>query len=143
MVPMTLAISSHNVISARNTRNFMALRRIVSPLPTDKVFVLFYRKYLETLNSCRGRGGGMTYGEFEKLNLLADRMIGSCSPRKADYGRGYLSGIKYNFYNPQSESSTDHYLITEMARSCGCRNVHAYVCGYRDGCKGLKPEDSG
>ena len=86
------------------------------------------------------QGGEMTFGELENLILLADRMIVSCAPRKADYGRGYQSGIKYHFYNLQTGVPPDHYyLIAEMARSNGCRNVHAYARGYQDGCKGLKP----
>jgi len=82
----------------------------------------------------------MTYSELEKLILLADRMITSCVPRKAEYGRGYQGGIKFHFYNPQPGSPPDHYLIAEIARKNGSRDVHAYARGYRDGCMGLKPE---
>ena len=84
----------------------------------------------------------MTFAELEKLILLADRMIMSCVPRKAEYGRGYQSGIKFHFYNPQSTTPPDHYQIAEIARKNGSRDVHAYARGYRDGCKGLKPEDT-
>jgi hypothetical protein len=85
----------------------------------------------------------MTYAEFEKFLLLADRMITSSSPRKADYGRGYQMGIQIHFDNTQLESLPDHYSIAEIARSNGCRNVHAFARGYRDGCMGLKPEYTG
>jgi hypothetical protein len=84
----------------------------------------------------------MTYAELENFILLADRMIMNCVPRKAEYGRGYQSGIKFHFYNPQPGSSPDHYAIAEIARRNGSRDVHAYARGYRDGCKGLKPEDT-
>jgi len=82
----------------------------------------------------------MTYAEFEKLLLLADRMIAGSAPRKAEYGRGYHGGIKFHFNNPQPEIIPDHYAIAEIARRNGSRDVHAYARGYRDGCKGLKPE---
>jgi hypothetical protein len=85
----------------------------------------------------------MTYAELEKLILLADRMIASCVPRKAEYGRGYQNGIKFHFYNPQTGSPPDHYATADIARKNGSRDVHAYARGYRDGCKGLKPEDTG
>lgn len=84
----------------------------------------------------------MTYAEFEKLILLADRMMMCCVPRKAEYGRGYQSGIKFHFYNPPTATPPDHYQIAEIARKNGSRDVHAYARGYRDGCKGLTPEDT-
>jgi hypothetical protein len=67
-------------------------------------------------------------------------MMASCVPRKAEYGRGYSSGIKFHYYNPQSESPPDHYSIANIARRDGSRDVHAYARGYLDGCKGSKPE---
>jgi hypothetical protein len=82
----------------------------------------------------------MTYAEFEKLLLLADRMIASSAPRKAEYGRGYQCGIQFHFSNAQPESLPDHYAIANIARRNGSRDVHTYSRGYRDGCKGLKPE---
>jgi hypothetical protein len=85
----------------------------------------------------------MTYEELQNLLLLADRMIVGCALRKAEYGRGYQNGIKFHFNNPQSTSPPDHYAIADIARSNGSRDVQAYVCGYRDGCKGLKPEYTG
>jgi hypothetical protein len=94
----------------------------------------------EKLNNCRGVGGKMTYAELENHILLADRMVVSCAPRKAEYGRGYTEGIKIHFNNPQATSPPDHYTIADIARRNGSRDVHAYARGYRDGCKGLKPE---
>jgi hypothetical protein len=82
----------------------------------------------------------MTYSEFQKLLLLADRMITSCGPRKSEYGRGYQSGIQFHFSNAQPGSLPDHYMIADIARRNGSRDVHSYARGYRDGCKGLKPE---
>lgn len=84
----------------------------------------------------------MTYEELEKLILLADRMMTSCVPRKMEYGRGYQGGIRFHYYNPQAGSAPDHYQIAEIARKDGSRDVHAYARGYRDGCRGLKPEDT-
>src|SRR5512146_2501735 len=111
------------------------------PMP-GKDFIRICRKHLGKLDTCPGVGEKMTYAEFEKFLLLADRMIASCSPRKSEYGRGYQSGIKFHFCNPQSEPP-DHYLIADIARKNGSHYVHAYACGYRDGCKGLKPEYKG
>ena len=85
----------------------------------------------------------MTYGELENLLLLSDRMTMSCAPRKAEYGRGYHEGIKFHYNNPQSTSLLDHYSIADIARRYGSHDVHAYVRGYRDACKGLKPEYTG
>ncbi len=85
----------------------------------------------------------MTYAEFQKLLLLADSMIAGCSPRKTDYGRGYHMGIQIHFNNNQPGSPPDHYSIAEIARTNGCRDVHAFARGYRDGCMGLKPEYAG
>jgi len=118
-------------------------RGVLPPPPQDKDFIRLCRKNLETLNNCRGVGGKMTYAELENRILLADRMIVSCTPRKAEYGRGYTEGIKFHFNNPQSTSPPDHYAIADIARRNGSRDVHSYARGYRDGCKGLKPEYTG
>lgn len=84
-----------------------------------------------------------SYAEIENLLLLADRMIASNDVIKSEYGRGYQCGIKDYCDNAQQESYLDHYFIAEIARRNRSRNVHAYVRGYRDGCKGLKPEGTG
>ena len=83
----------------------------------------------------------MTYAELENRILLADRMIVSCTPRKAEYGRGYCQGIRFHFNNPQFTSPPDHNAIAEISRIYGSQDVHSYICGYRDGRNGLKPED--
>jgi hypothetical protein len=82
----------------------------------------------------------MTFAEFESLLLLADRMILGNNPRQAAYGRGYQNGIKTYFGNADAESHPDHYYLAEIARREGHRDVHAYIRGYHDGCKGLKAE---
>jgi len=83
----------------------------------------------------------MTYSEFQNLLLLADRMISSRIPGKAEYGRGYSQGIRFHFKNPQSASPPDHNMIVGIARIYGTQDVHSYTRGYCDGRKGLKPED--
>lgn len=85
----------------------------------------------------------MTYAEFQKLLLLADRMIRSSAPKKTEYGRGYRMGIEFHFANGHPGSLPDHYGMADIARRNGSRHVHAFACGYRDGCKGLKPEYAG
>jgi len=87
--------------------------------------------------------GKMTYSKFQKLLLLADRMSASCAPSKAEYGRGYHMGIQIHFNNAQPGSLPDHHSIAEIARTNGCRNVHAFARGYNDGYMGLKPEYTG
>ena len=83
----------------------------------------------------------MTYSEFQNLLLLADRMINSRVPRKAEYGRGYSQGVRFHFNNPQSTPPPDHpNLIAVIARRYGSQDVHSYTRGYCDGRKGLKPE---
>jgi len=83
----------------------------------------------------------MTYSEFQNLLLLADRMINSRVPRKAEYGRGYSQGVRFHFNNPQSTPPPDHHnLIAVIARRYGSQDVHSYTRGYCDGRKGLKPE---
>lgn len=85
----------------------------------------------------------MTYSEFQNCLLLADRMMTGCSPRKVEYGRGYQEGIKFHFSNPQSASPPDTYSLADIARRNGSRDVHSYARGYKDGCKGLKPNYTG
>ena len=82
----------------------------------------------------------MTYMEFEKLRLQADRLTAVCNPRKAEYWKGYRSGIEFHFRNGQPESLPDQYAVVEVARRNRSNDVHAYARGYLDGCKGLKPE---
>ena len=83
----------------------------------------------------------MTSSEFQNLLLLANRMISSRVPRKAEYGRGYSQGIRFHFNNPQMTSPLDHYSIADIARIYGSQDVHSYTRGYCDGRKGLVPED--
>jgi hypothetical protein len=83
----------------------------------------------------------MTSSEFQNLLLLANRMISSREPRKAEYGRGYGQGIRFHFNNPQFSSPPDHKIIADIARIYGSQDVHSYIRGYCDGRKGLKPED--
>jgi hypothetical protein len=82
----------------------------------------------------------MTYADFQNLLLLADRMIASSAPKKAEYGRGYQMGIQFHFSNAQPGSLPDHYSINDIARKNGSRHIHSFASGYRDGCKGMKPE---
>jgi len=84
----------------------------------------------------------MTYMEFESLLLRAERLTAHCSPRKAEYWKGYRSGIEFHFQNGQHGSLPDHHSIVEVARRNRSNDVQAYARGYRDGCKGLKPEDT-
>jgi hypothetical protein len=88
-------------------------------------------------------GEKMTYTKFQKLLLLADSMIASCALKKAEYGRGYQMGIQIHFNNTQPGSLPDNHSIAEIARTNGCRNVHAFARGYNDGYMGLKPEYTG
>jgi hypothetical protein len=88
-------------------------------------------------------GGKIPYTEFQKLLLQADSLSASCAPRISDYGRGYHMGIQIHFNNAHRGSLPDHYSITEIARSNGCRNVHAFARGYLDGHMGLKPKSTG
>ena len=85
----------------------------------------------------------MTYSEFQNCLLLADRMMAGCGLKKMEYARGYSEGIQFHFSNPHATSPTDTYLISNIARRNGSRDVHSYARGYRDGCKGLKPEYTG
>jgi hypothetical protein len=119
------------------------LKSSTHPPPPGKDFIRLCRKNLEKLNNSRGVGGNMTYAEFEKLLLLADRMIANGTLKKAEYGRGYHMGIQFHFNNAQSGSLPDHHSILDVARKNGSRNVHAFAHGYHDGCKGLKPEYAG
>jgi len=74
----------------------------------------------------------MTYAEFRKLLLLADSMIASCAPKKAEYGRGYHVGIQIHFNSAQPGSLPDHYSIAEIARSNGCRNAAMFMLSLVD-----------
>jgi hypothetical protein len=85
----------------------------------------------------------MTYAEFQNNLLMADRMISGCALQKVEYGRGYSEGIQFYFSHPHSTSLPDTYALADIARRNGSCDVHSYACGYRDGCKGLKPEFTG
>jgi len=87
--------------------------------------------------------GKIPYTEFQKLLLQADSLCASCSPQKSDYGKGYHMGIQIHFNSGHRGSLPDHYSIAEIARSNGCRNVHAFARGYLNGYMGLKPEYTG
>ena len=108
----------------------------------EEISLLPAEENLAEVTAAPGPARKVTYAEFEKLILLSDRMILSCVPRKSEYWRGYNSGIKIHFQNGQQESFPDYYFIVEIARRDGSRDVHAYARGYRDGCKGLIPENT-
>ena len=78
--------------------------------------------------------------EYEALLSLIDKMICTSEPRQAEYYRGYRRGIRIHVLGalpdkdehirrggPSGSDNGDHYL-------------DAYARGYRDGCKGLRPE---
>jgi len=86
----------------------------------------------------------MTSTEFENLLHRADQKIENCEPKIAEYWRGYRSGIRFYFQDVLPESLPDHYtLMYATTRRNGATYVHvdAYARGFRDGCKGVKPED--
>ena len=88
----------------------------------------------------------MTSTEFENLLHRADEKIESCDPEIGEYWRGYRSGIRFHIQNALPESLPDHYTLMFAATRRNGGNyvyVDAYACGFRDGCKGLKPEDTG
>ena len=88
----------------------------------------------------------MTSTEFENLLHRADQKIESCEPEIVEYWRGYRSGIRVHFQNALRESLPDQYtLMFAATRRDGGTYVYvdAYARGFRDGCRGLKPEDTG
>ena len=82
--------------------------------------------------------------DYDKLLNLVDQMINTSEPRRAEYYRGYRSGIQAIVHGTQEESVQAHFSLLHDASDGDHADpyLEAYARGYRDGCRGMKPEDT-
>ena len=81
----------------------------------------------------------MEQQEFEVLLNLIDQMISTSEPIGAEYYRGYRKGILLYQLGTIEESVKEHFRLHESHADNGDNYLNSYARGYRDGCKGLKP----
>jgi hypothetical protein len=78
--------------------------------------------------------------DFRILLHSIDQMIQISEPRRAEYYRGYRLGIQFRQLGTLDESIHEHIRLNESYASSGDEYVDSYSRGYRDGCKGVKPD---
>jgi hypothetical protein len=78
--------------------------------------------------------------DFRILLHTIDQMIQISEPSRAEYYRGYRLGIQFLQLGILEESIHEHYRLNESYAATGDDYIDSYARGYRDGCKGLKPE---
>ena len=80
--------------------------------------------------------------EYESVIRRIEQKIAAAEPAEAEYYRGYLRGIRVHFQKSLEGASKGR------ARSSNAPPFHLdapldpYPRGYRDGCMGVKPEES-
>ncbi len=85
----------------------------------------------------------MDWKEYEVLIDLINQRIETSEPTRAEYFRGYRRGIQFHILGRLEETIQDHnFFCTYSGCGSGDHYVDAYTRGYRDGCRGSKPEGS-
>ena len=84
----------------------------------------------------------MNQEDFIVLLSAVDQMVQISEPRQAEYYRGYRLGILYRQLGTLDESMHEHFRMNESYAASGDQYVGTYALGYRDGCKGVRPEYS-
>ena len=83
----------------------------------------------------------MVQKEYDILLNIINQMIDNSEPRRAEYYRGYRSGIQANVLSSREEMVQEHFRLHDDSDwLSGDQYVDAFTRGYRDGCKGIKPE---
>ena len=81
--------------------------------------------------------------EYDALLDLIRKKIETSEPKRAEYFRGYRRGIQFRVLGLLEESIQDHErLYSGSGGDSGDHYLDAYARGYRDGCRGLTPEDT-
>ena len=79
--------------------------------------------------------------EYDTLLNVFDRMIEISEPGRAEYYRGYRRGIQVHLLGTLEETVQEDFPPHDPSDgNGGDHDLDAYALGYRDGCKGLKPE---
>ena len=79
--------------------------------------------------------------ECEALLNTIDQMIETSLPRRGEYFRGYRRGIQFYVLGTLEETAQEHNrLCNGSDGDSGDQYLDAYAHGYRDGCRGSKPE---
>jgi hypothetical protein len=79
--------------------------------------------------------------EYDALFNLIDQMIETSEPNRAEYFRGYRWGLRFYVHGTLEIPSQEHSQLLDGAfEPSGDSRLDAYSKGYRDGCRGLKPE---
>jgi hypothetical protein len=83
----------------------------------------------------------MDWRKYDALLRIIDHMIEISEPRRAAYFRGYGRGIQFRVLGILEETVQDHNRLYNVPGSdSGDPYLEAFARGYRDGCRGLKPE---
>ena len=81
--------------------------------------------------------------EYDALLDLIRKSIETSEPKRAEYFRGYRRGIQFHVLGILEETDQEHdRLYNGPGGNSGDHYLDAYARGYRDGCKGLTPEDN-
>lgn len=84
----------------------------------------------------------MVREKYDALLDLIDERIETSEPRRAEYFRGYLRGIHFHVHGGLEETTQKRYRLHNGPDGDSVNPyIDAFARGYRDGCKGLKPED--
>jgi len=79
--------------------------------------------------------------EYDALFGLIDQMIETSEPRRAEYFRGYRWGLRFYVHGALEISAQEHSQLCDTRdKPSGDHYLDAFAHGYRDGCRGLKPE---
>jgi hypothetical protein len=84
----------------------------------------------------------VVWKKYDDLLDFIDEKIDTSEPRRAEYFRGYLRGIHFHVHGGLEETTRKHDLLYNGSDvDSGDPYVDAFARGYRDGRKGLKPEE--
>jgi hypothetical protein len=90
----------------------------------------------------QARGKRLEQGKIDILLYFIDKMIESSEPRRSEYFRGYRRGIQLHQLGAVKEAIQEYYRLHQSHADSGGNHHDAYARGYRDGCKGLKPDEA-
>jgi hypothetical protein len=84
----------------------------------------------------------MDWRKFDALLSIIDLLIETSESRQAEYFRGYGRGIQFHVLGILEETVQNlNRLYNASGGNSGDHCLEAFAQGYRDGCRGLKPEE--
>jgi len=85
----------------------------------------------------------VVWKKYDALLDLIDERIETSEPRRAEYFRGYLRGIHFHVHGGLEETTKmNNRLYNGSDGDSGDPCIDAFARGYRDGSRGLEPEDN-